>query len=173
MRFINLIVDGIEIPFDASHVINQKYTSIEASAIVEMSDGSAVKQTAWSGKTLIETSGTGRLPLPLSGVDYSAPVVLECVEPLTIRSASNSITLPSTRRSDVSSMGFAVVNGKAVHTSLSITGDTATLTAVAGAVSYEVLYWPKFTVLFLARPDEGGVSRSPNSRQWSFSARQV
>ena len=172
MSILNLIIGGIEIPFESSHVINQSYSPLGASNVLRMADGSGFKQTAWFGKTKIETSGTGKLPLPLRGLDYESQIVMECVEPLTEYSASNVITLPTARRSDVSILGFATVSGRAVKSAVSISGDVATVTSVANATGYHVIYYPKFTV-FLSRPNEDDTARSLSSRSWSIEAVEV
>lgn len=170
MKFINLIIGGVEIPFEASHAINQQYIPQEASNILTFSDGSSAKQTAWSGKTKIVTSGTGHIPLALSAIDFSAAVTMDCVDPIVINSASNIIALPAIRRTDVSSIGYAVVNGRAIKTSISVIGDTATLTPVPDATAYQALYFPRFTVLLKTRPTQSSSTRTLNSRSWSFEA---
>lgn len=172
MRFINLFLNSVEIGFDSSHSISQQYAPIEATTVLRMSDGSALKQTAYSGKTRITTSGTGRNPLPTDGLNYASQIAMKCVDPVTEYSASNTITLPASRRSDVDSIGFAVVNGRSVRTSISISGNTATLTTVAGATGYEVIYYPTFNV-FIKKPQTGSTTRTLNSRSWSFEAVEV
>lgn len=172
MSIINLIVNGIEVPLGAAESINQKYEPLASEGILRTMDGTAIKQVAWSGKTRIETTGTGRLPLPLQDIDYGLSFVMQCASPIEKQSASNIIVLPTNRRADVSPVGYAIVNGREVRTPLSLTGDTATLTVVTGANGYVVAYWPTFTV-FGTRPTETDNARAKSGRSWSFVCEQV
>jgi hypothetical protein len=49
-----------------------------------------------------------------------------------------------------------------VGTSISITGNVATLGSVAGAQHYQVLYWPKFT---------GRITHQSSGQPWQASRR--
>lgn len=173
MSGINLIVDGVEIPFQASHSISQSYTPILAETLLRMEDRSAVKQSSpGKDRMRIETNGTGHIPLPLEAIDYKKSFVLACSDALIKYSQLNVFDLPASRRLDVDCAGFAVVDGKAIRSSLSIAGDTATVTAVVGATAYQVAYFPTFTV-FAQRPTETGASRSVNGRSWALICEEI
>lgn len=137
-----------------------------------MSDGAGIKQVAWSGKYKIEVSGTGRIPLPIDGLNFNVSHDLECIEPLTKYSTGNIFALPTARRLDISSLGFAVVNGRAIKTPLAISGDIATLDVVADATGYHVIYYPKFTV-FIQPPKKDSAPRSLATFGWSFVAEEM
>lgn len=67
--------------------------------------------------------------------------------PRSIQSASNVITLPAARRVDAAPYGFALdAIGLLRPVGVSVAGNAATLAVWAGAVSYQVLYYPLLTV---------------------------
>jgi hypothetical protein len=154
----NLIVGGIEIPVYALiDAFAQDYEEIAAIAGLRMSDGSLIIQRAWpaSGNYKLRTtiSGGGSLPAPLDGLDRGSAHEISCAESRAIGSASNIITLPTGRRSDTghTPQGYALVSGELVSTPLTIGGNVATLTTVAGAQHYQVRYWPKFSGMITHR----------------------
>jgi len=169
---INLILGGVTVAFEASHEIAQDYEPLESSGILRMSDGTGVKQTFWSGKTKITTRGNGRFPPGLLGLDYSGSLSMSCVTPRAVDSASNVITVPAARRSDVSMIGLALVNGRSVPTGISLVDNTATLTTVSGAAAYQVLYFPTF-IVYAQRPSESNNARSWGQHGWTLVAEEV
>lgn len=161
---INLKLGGVEIPIESLTDITENISPLSAETVLRMSDGTGVKQTAWSNKYIIDISGSGYTPLVLNGLDYAASMTLECTTPLSVHGALNIVTLPSARRSDVDVVCFAVVNGRAVRTGKSISVNTCTIDTVSGAVGYFANYWPTFTV-FASRPKE---SQGRGGRSWSI-----
>ncbi len=173
MSVVNLIVNGIEIPVASSETINHIYTPIVAETLHRMSNGDAVKQQSWGfGKTKIQTSGTGKIPLALQMIDYSKVFVIACASPLMLYSPSNLIILPADRRLDVDVVGYAIIKGQAQRTAvMSVVADTATLNAKAGASGYQIAYFPKY-IVFGTRPTETDSSRTSHARSWSFTCEE-
>jgi hypothetical protein len=136
-----------------------------------MSDGTGVKQTAWTGKILSRIRGKGWVPHGLHALDYSASMELSCIAQRSITSASNVIVIPAARRSDLAPTGFAVVADQLVSTSISIATNTATLGTVSGSTFYCVYYYPKITV-FAKLPTENNTHTSAEY-DWELVCEQV
>lgn len=166
------ILGGITVPVECFAEFDQSYEPLERTSIRRMSDGTGRKQTAWDGKLIVKTSGSGWAPLGLSGLDYQNPLLFSCADPRSITAASNIITIPAERRTDAgyTPIGFAIVNNELVETSLSLATNTATLGIVSGATAYRVHYWPEITVL-VKQPLENW-NKSGNAHGWSFDAEQ-
>lgn len=144
----DLTVNSLRLPLPVGGVITQEYAEMGGKALLRFANGAGLLQTAWT-KLRTSISGTGAFPLGLDGVDWSAPVTLGCVAPRSIQSASNVITVPAARRTDAAPYGFAITadNARLLPTPVAIAGNTATLTAVAGALGYQVYWYPLLTVL--------------------------
>lgn len=152
MTMATLIIGGIQVPtYALTDEFSQDYEEVAGISSARMGDGSLVVQRAWptvsaNYKLSTTISGGGSLPAPLDGLNRGAAVEVECAEPRRIASTSGIITVPAGRRSgDYAPRGFALVDGLLVETPLALVGNVATLTVVAGAQHYQVLYWPKFT----------------------------
>lgn len=172
---IMLKFGALEIPTLAALDIDQAYEPLGGESIFRTGTGAGLKQMTWR-KTRIVTSGSGWLPAALDQVDLTAPIVLGCVTPRRVPAvfATRQATLPTTRRSDSghTPWGLAIMpDGMAVRTALSLAGNVATLTAVAGAVSYEAMYLPQFTV-WAMEPNESGV-RGEASYRWDIVCEEV
>lgn len=170
------VLGGVEIPVHASVDIEQTYRPRSREAIHAMGDGSLRKQTFAGAQTKVETTITGRGPIPpgLQALDFTGSLLLKCGAERSIDSASNAITIPSLRRSDTGYVpwGRALVDGRWIPTPASMSTDLATLTPVAGATRYQVLWFPEFSVFV-----EGGVTESHDLRQartgWELSMLQI
>lgn len=142
----DLTIDSLRLPLPVAGEITQDYEDFGGFALLRLGAGAAVHQEVWR-KTRTTLSARGLVPPGLAAVDWSQSHTLGCVAPRSVQSASNVITLPAARRSDAPPYGFAVgVNGLLRPTAVGLAGDTATLTAVAGAIWYQVLYYPLLTV---------------------------
>ena len=169
MSYSTLIIGGFEIPlFALSDEFTQSYEEIAGISSARMGDGSLIVQRAWPSasanyKLSTTISGAGTAPAALDGINRGATVEVECAEHRRIAGLTTSITLPAGRRTGTyAPQGFAVVNGLLVGTSISITGNVATLGSVAGAQHYQVLYWPKFT---------GRITHQSSGQPWQASRR--
>lgn len=146
MLLHNFILGGVEVTRDAAWELTQDYSPVEGGrALRRKASGAAFLQTAWA-KVRTVLRGSGRVPEGLDGLDYTSSMTLQCMAPRSIRSASNVIALPSSRRTDWAPHGYAIVDGRSVRTSITIATDTATLATVSGASGYVVAYYPVMTV---------------------------
>lgn len=167
-----LIVDGVEVPVQASHGFTQRYLEQESKARRRFLGGGLWQRKVWGGKIRTEISGDGVAPAGIQELDTDNPITLACVASRGINSASNVIVLPAARRADTGSepFGFAVVDEQMVPTTCNVVTNTATLGVVAGANQYQVRYFPLITVL--ADPLEEDLSRG-GSTGWSLTCEEV
>ena len=142
----DLSIDSVRFPVQVAGEISQDYEFFGGFSLLRLGAGAAVHQETWR-KTRTTLSATGLVPPGLAGVDWSTSHLLGCVAPRSIQAASPVIALPAARRSDAAPYGFAVVeNGLLRSVAVSLAGDVATLGPVAGALSYQVLWYPLLTV---------------------------
>lgn len=165
----NLIIAGVELPMQAFPVA-QSYAPVGGEFVRRKLSGAAVKQTHWS-KLATSISGDGWIPPALAGVDWSVPVSIACVAPRARHSASNSVLLPTARRSDTAVTAIAIVAGAAVATPCTVVSNTATATIVAGATSYQFLYFPLLSC-YSSGPTES-LDLSGAVYAWSLDAEEV
>ena len=145
---MSLIIGSVTVHHRAGHSMRQAYSRLPGgSTTLRMADGSGVKQQAWR-KLQTQISGVGWVPNALQSLDYGQPLQLHCIAPQTVTSVTPNVALPVNRRTDAGyePKALAWVGGEAVEVDLSISGDTATVTAVDGAEFYQVSYWPVLTV---------------------------
>ncbi len=141
----DLTIDGLRLPLPVAGEIRQSYESFGGFTVLRLGQGAAVHQEAWR-KTRTTLSASGLIPPGLAAVDWTASHTLGCVAPRSIQSASNVITLPAARRVDAAPYGFALdAVGLLRPVGVSVAGNAATLAVWAGAVSYQVLYYPLLT----------------------------
>lgn len=165
-------IGGVVVPVSAALGLQQQISVIGGASVLRMMNGAGLKQTHWQ-RLAVSLSGSGWAPLGLQSLDYSAPLTLKCGLPRVVRSQSLSIALPVGRRSDAGYEPFArahLADGREVATTVSITTHTATVTAVAGAISYAVWYWPQLTVI--ASPPEETFDQASGDCSWSISAEE-
>lgn len=142
----DLTIDGIRLPLAVAGAISQTYEDFGGFGLLRLGLGAAVHQEVWR-KTRTTLSASGLIPPGLAAVDWTAAHTLGCVAPRSIQSASNVIALPAARRTDAAPYGFAVdAIGLLRPVAVGVAGNTATLAVWAGAVSYQVLYYPLLTV---------------------------
>lgn len=114
---------------------------------LRMLNGAARVQQHWR-KLRVSVSGAGIVPAAFAGLDWTAQHTLKSPASRAIHGTSNVIAVPAARRTDsgYTPFGFAVVGGLYQATPLVMAGHVATLTVVAGASAYGVLYWPQLSV---------------------------
>ena len=148
---VPLVVDGIRLADDARRTIKQQLSEVIGGQAIPLANNGLIFRGVKTNKLQTVISGSGWSASGLSGVDFTQPVVIKCIESLSRSgtAGSNIITLPANRRSDVPEVGYATTaDGDLVETPIDdITGNVFTLATVAGAVSYKVDYWPEITVL--------------------------
>lgn len=145
---MSLTIGSVTVPYRAGHSMRQVYGRLPGgSTTLRMADGTGLKQQSWR-KLKMQISGVGWVPNALQSLDYSQPLQLHCIAPLTISDPASVIELPAERRSDLGYQpkALAWVGGEAVEVDLVISGNTATATTVADAEFYQVSYWPVLTV---------------------------
>jgi hypothetical protein len=139
-------IGAISIPDEAAFDIRQSYTPLGGKALLRTKNGAAILQQRWQ-KLSSTITGSGWLPDGLDAVDVSASQAVYCIAPLSVLSASNVITIPRTFRTDGDyvAQGVAIVGGEMLATPAAVAGQVATLTVVAGATQYMVVYYPVIT----------------------------
>lgn len=150
-----LIVAGITIPVRSSLTLSQTYDEASAAEVRRKANGAGVKFTLYDGKLSTSLSGSGHAPAGLQAVDTSVAFDISCIAAIGINGAGLGFTIPRTHRVDAGHLplGYGIVDDNLVSTPLVLTagtgaaGDTATLTSVSGATSYQVWYYPVITVL--------------------------
>lgn len=148
----DLILDTLRVPVAVGGESQQTYETFGAFAVLRLGLGAAVHQEVWR-KLRTTLSITGAVPVGLDGIDWTATHTLACIAPRSIQAATNAITLPAARRADAAPYGFAVTSaGLLQPTAVTLAGNVATLTAVAGATGYQVLYYPLLTIRAPAGP---------------------
>lgn len=145
----DLQVGSVIVPQRAGVDLTMEFEPLEGGSLLRMSDGSLKKVVIWSGKTAARVRGAGRLPPSLQLLDLSSSHVVKACAPRAVSSATNTVTIPAARRTDLSSsvIGVALLDGfGAIETEVvSVIANVVTLTSVAGAVGYQALYFPQFT----------------------------
>ena len=167
-----LIVDGQEIPVQASHTLDQDYEELESKSRRRFLDGGLWQRKTWGGKLKTTITGSGIAPAGIQQLDTDNPITIACVASRGINSVSNVIALPVARRADAGSepFGFAIVNEALVETPVNVVADVATLTIVPGANQYQVRYFPLLTVL--ADPLQESLQRG-SAHNWTLIAEEV
>lgn len=152
MSLRTLILGGVAVPLHSTLELDQRYTVQQAVDRRRTANGDLHQRTTWTGKLATTINASGPIPPGLQALDYTGTLLLSCMQHRAITSASNVITLPAARRTDAGSLPYAraqVMRGDVpewVSTGLAIVSNVATLTPVAGATAYQVLYFPEITV---------------------------
>ncbi len=170
-----LKIGALAIPTLAALDLEQGYEPLGGEAIFRTVSGVGLKQSTWQ-KTRITTSGSGWLPAGLETLDTTAQLTLACVVPRAVPAvfATRQAILPSARRTDAGHLPWGVAylaDGSPVVTGATLAGNMATLDAVDGAVAYQALYLPQFTV-WASRPTGSG-TRSDASYRWELVCEEV
>jgi hypothetical protein len=143
-----LMINGVVVALESSESLSQRYGWVGGFTNDRMMDGSLDGQQTWRKRSTTIT-GAGWIPPALEGIDWSAPVTVDCVQQVAINSPAAVIVLPTARRADVAPFAFAVMadvvtpHGQLVPTPSSLAGDVLTITPVAGALAYQAVYYPR------------------------------
>lgn len=166
-------IGGVKIPVVAGLTLQQTFTPLVSLSRIRTLSGAAIQHTVWE-KLATTISGTGGIPSGLRALDYSQEMTMKAGVPRSVTSNALTITLPAKRRGDVNPVAFAVMgtNGTALkRTAVAMNVNLATITAVAGALYYQVFYWPEFLAL-VGSPEES-VDRTEWTFSWSVTAEEV
>lgn len=166
-----LLIDGARLPDLACLDISQSYEQVGGFTRKRKLDGAGVEQRHWD-KLRTEISAQGTVPPGIEDRVRGMAFALSCIQPLVVNGATATIVIPAARRSDTgyTPVAHAIVDGVLTSTSISITTNTCTLGAVAGADSYRVTYWPVLTM----RGDVSvGFDRYQGFYNWTLTAEEV
>ena len=165
---------SVEIPARACLDLDQTYEPIGGESILRTLSGTGIKQTTWK-KLRTTISGGGWIPNGLAAVDFTQQQVIACIVPRSVVcDGSRQAVLPAARRADTgyTPWAFALMDdGSVVSTPVSIATNTATATAVTGAIGYQVLYYPLLTC-WANRPRDSGTLGEASYR-WEIVAEEV
>ena len=166
-----LKIGTFELPAYASFDADQRYEPLGGEAILRAVSGRGILQRTWR-KTRVITSGSGWVPSGLQSLDFDAQHAVACIVPETIPAvfATRQATLPTTWRADAGHAPYGLAQlpgGQTVEAAATLAGNVATVAAVAGAVAYQVGYYPLLTC-WLLRPTRSG----PEPR-WELVAEEV
>ena len=176
---------GIKVSPQGALTFSQSYAAEESAQVTRLAGGGAIKDVSWS-KLSVTTTGTGRYPPGLDSLDYSQSMVMKCAQPREVTGASNVLTLPAARRTDVGfvpvafalvtpSGGDAMLDPRWQPAEVALAGDVATVTVASGALAYQAWYWPQITV-FASPPVadwSGQPAGSGHPYSWTLEAREV
>lgn len=170
-----LKIGTLEIPLLAALEIEQTFSPLGGEGILRTMSGAGIKQETWQ-RTQITTSGSGWIPAGLDTLDTSAQLSLSCIVPRSVPAnlTTRQATLPAARRTDPGHLPWGIAllaDGAAVVTTASLAGNVATLAAVDGAVAYQAMYFPVFTV-WASRPTDSGTPHDASYR-WELVCEEV
>jgi len=168
---VSLEIGGVVIPQLSAIEIEQEYTEIAARDSSRLADGSAYVRTLHSGKLSTQIKGAGWSQSAIDAIDFDATHVIKCVQARSVYTATTSATLPSARRSDYAPFALAIVGDGLTETSVSMGGDTATITPVSGASGYLVQYYPEFTAVITAY--KTGIKTQNAEYSWQLTAEEI
>ena len=170
-------IDALTPPLSALHELEQTYAPLAPVRVQRKMSGRGFVQQTWGGKLKTTLRGGGWLPAGLSALASEFPRLthtLYCAVALELQSTTPAIALPAARRTDAGfdPTGYAILaDGRSIDTPATLASDILTLTAVSGALRYQVLYWPVLTVFLTSvtkRQDLRG-----NVTGWEISAEEV
>lgn len=140
---MSIIIGGVSIPLVAGFDIAQTLDALSGRVLLRAKNGNGIIQSRWQ-KLATRISGAGFMPDGLDGLDLSVPVSIACGVSLSKASGSNIITIPRAFRTDgeYAPAGVAIMGHDGQATPLTMDGSEATLTVVAGATAYHVVYFP-------------------------------
>lgn len=156
----DLVINGIVFPVPAAGRITQTYSPIGGVSSRRAASGRLIVQETWR-RLATQISAEGWVPAALDGIDWSEPLTIGCIAARARQSATPAIAIPAARRTDAPPYGFGVVEHRLIPTAVSVAADVATLTPVAGATAYKVLYYPLLVVHSVGpseRYDAGGAA---------------
>ena len=167
-----VMLGGVPIRLHAGVPV-QRYSPLGDGVVRRRSKGAAVKFRHWTLRWAISVSGSGWMGPGLAGLDYDQALELRCTQQMDIHTTALTTNIPGSVRPDVEPWALAFTGRDWVSTELAFdsgTGDV-TITAVPGALEYQVCWMPMFTV-FLSRP-ERGLDPGSGTHDWSFTAEEV
>lgn len=141
-----LVINGVVLSMPEGFDITQTYEPLGGFSTLRMASGAGVRQEHWR-KVKTTISANGWTPPALDTINWAQSVTIDCTAPRALRSLSNVVALPTSRRPDVAPYAWATMaDGTVVEAASQIAGDTMVITPVDSAVGYGVHYWPRLVV---------------------------
>ena len=172
-----LEIDSLVIAPQTLLRFTQDYEELLAREFRRTADNSGVLRVTGTAKVRTVIESLGWIPAGVTSLNLGTTHLMKCAMIRSADSDTATVTVPAGRRSDIEPLGFAIVDDLAVSTPitnladiLAGTTDDATLTAVAGAVSYRVHYWPEITVVILSNDSDGDEQGRFN---WTLEAEEI
>ena len=167
----DLLIDFLVIPFLALGDHRQEYDHDLAQYDLRMADGSIVRQTRRSRKLTTTLSGSGWMPSGLDDLDTSTPHTISCIAPRSVSGTGPVLTLPAARRGDVPIAGLVVTADGVFSCEVdTVVGDVVTLETTPGALTYQALYYPRFSAWLGYRSD---LDMNSATYGWTLTAREA
>ena len=161
-----LMLGGITVPIE-SGAPECTYEPAGGATDVTLTSGTVVRMRRWS-KELITITGNGWFATGLDALNWDNQHILRCNKPKRM-AAGLTATLPSDPRPDVPVQAVALVDGQAIPTPVSMAGRNATVTAVTGATSYIITWYPQYLVLCTPPPEQ----HTSAGVDWTLICREV
>ncbi|AQZ96552.1 hypothetical protein ACFSB1_10695 [Halopseudomonas phragmitis] len=162
-----LILGGIPVTL-CSGVPAVSYDAPDGYTDAVLSGGRPVRMRHFKKRTITIT-GTGWIDTGLDSLDWDAYHELWSPAPMRLSTVLPQATLTSDARPDESVIAEALVSGRRVSTPVEMVGRVASMTPVAGASLYEVVWYPRFTVLCTPPP----ASLADRVVSWQLFCREV
>ena len=150
--------------------VRHAYADDEGGTVDLRAASGALKRRSYWTRITCTLEGEGYTDVGLSCLDWTQPQIVKCGSARSLQSPTNTATLPSARRTDAAVTALALVDGYPVLTPVTLAGDTATATPVAGAYAYTFSYYPQF-LAYVKKPES--VDRASGKRSWSVVAREI
>jgi hypothetical protein len=163
---------SVEVNYYEAQAYAQSYEPVGGSVRLRMMNGDGVKQTNWS-RILTTVSGNGCVPVGLSALDYSQPILISCGAPRHKASNTNVVAIPAEHRTDGS---YAPTALKLVEDFWRVqpftnNGLVYTITPDPQAVQFRMVYYPKFNAIMDDPSEDTDWGQAESS--WSFTAEEI
>ena len=152
------ILGGIQVPLHAG-APEVNYAPAGGATDVILSGGTPVRMRHFK-KQVITITGSGWMATGLDALDWDAYHLLLCPRPKRMATSGLQVTLSADARPDVPVAAQALVGRDWVSAPVSVEGRVVTITPVAGAAQYSVVWYPQFEVLCTPPPEDSAGDRT-------------
>ncbi|MCY1533621.1 hypothetical protein D9M68_689600 [compost metagenome] len=165
----DVMLGGIPIRLHSGAAV-QDYAPVGGVTTARRSGGALVKMRHWR-KTAITVRGSGWMGPGFAGLDFDQPLELRCTKQQSLTTTALTGALPGTPRPDVVPWALAYVGGDWRLTPVEVDGGSYTITAVAGALQYQVCWMPVFSVF--CEPPPESMDPASNTHDWTITAEEI
>lgn len=162
-----MILGGITVRIE-SGAPEMDYDSPGGFSDATLSNGMTVRMRHYK-KELVTVTGSGWFGSGLDGLDMDQYHLLLCNKPKRMNVTGLNALLTSDPRPDVPVRAVALVDGLEYPTPVAMDGRAATITPVAGAQEYTVIWYPQFLVLCTPPP----AANSNRAVSWTLICREI